>query len=107
MMTRIPAAIPIPPRTELPSANAHAAQPNDSVVSSVTKIRWKAFSDISVRLGSGRKIVQRPHRQSHQAGEKEHGESERGVDRLFLGQQMHEKTGDDKGIDTGDGEDHG
>src|SRR5271154_6573972 len=98
MMTKIPAATAIPPKTGLLSANAHAAQPNDSEVSSVTKIRWKAFSDILVHLGSGRKIVQRPHRQSHQPGEKKHGEGERGVNRFFLIQQVHEKSGDDEGV---------
>jgi hypothetical protein len=83
-MTKIPATIEIPPKSGQPFVNAQAAQPNDSVVSSVTKIRWKAFSDISMRLGSGRKIVQRPHRQAHQAGEKKHGEGERGEDRFFF-----------------------
>ena len=37
-MTRIPAATAIPPKTGLPDANAHTAQPNDSAVSSVTKM---------------------------------------------------------------------
>ena len=49
MMTKIPATIPTAPQPERPLLNAHAAQPNDSEVSSVTKIRWKAFRDISLQ----------------------------------------------------------
>src|SRR5437762_2866338 len=101
MMTKIPAATAIPPNVALPSANAHAAQPNASVVSSVTKIRWKAFSDISVRLGAGWKIVHRVNRQHKQPGDKKRGETQHGVDHFFFGQQVHEKAGDDKGVDAG------
>src|SRR5271167_4545116 len=99
MMTRIPAVTAIPPKTGLPSANAHAAQPNDSAVSSVTKIRWKAFSDILVRLGAGRKIVHRVNGQHKQPGDEKHGETQHGVDHFFLGKQVHEVAGDHKGVD--------
>ena len=80
----MPAAMLAQPKIALPAANAPAAQPNDNAVSRVTKIRWKAFSDILVGLSAGRKIVHRPERQAHQAGKKEQGESERGIDRFFL-----------------------
>ena len=85
-MTRIPAATAMPPKVGLPSANAHAAQPNDSEVSSVTKIRWKAFNDILMRLGSGRKIVQRVNGQHEQSGDEKHGETQDGVNHFLLGQ---------------------
>ena len=49
MMMRMPVAIPATPQPGWLLLNAHAAQPNDSEVSSVTKIRWKAFSDISIQ----------------------------------------------------------
>ena len=45
MITTIPATTPAPPQKGRPAMKAHAAQPNDNDVSSVTKIRWKAFSD--------------------------------------------------------------
>src|ERR1700719_3968420 len=97
MMTRIPATIPIAPKTGLPAVNAHAAQPNDSVVSSVTKIRWNAFSDISVSR-AGRKIVHGVKRQSHQSGKKENGEREERVNHFPFRNQVHEKSCDDEGI---------
>src|SRR5580700_8562179 len=97
MMTRIPATIPSAPKTFFPAKKAHALKPNDSVVSSVTKIRWKALSDISVRRAGG-KILQGIDRQPHQSGKKENGECEQRVDHFFLGNQVHEKSGDDKGV---------
>src|ERR1035437_3029107 len=106
MITKIPATIPDAPQKLLPVEKAHAAQPNDSAVSSVTKIRWKAFSDILVSGGSGRKIIHREHRQAHQPDEKNHRENEDGIDHFFLGQQVHEITGDEKGVHDGDGENH-
>src|SRR5580692_3487234 len=104
MTTKIPAAIAAKPKNGRPAMNAHAAQPNDSVVSSVTKIRWKALSDMSVGR-AGRKIVQGVKRQPHQSGKKENGEREQRVDHFFLGNQVHEKSGDDKGVGARDCED--
>jgi hypothetical protein len=42
----MPATIPVTPQNVLPAENAHAAQPKDSDVNNVTKIKWKAFNDI-------------------------------------------------------------
>src|SRR5277367_2778849 len=101
MMTRIPVIIPSAPKRFFPEKNAHALKPNDSVVSSVTKIRWNALSDILVRR-AGWKILQCVKRQSHQTGEKENCEREQRVDHFFLGNQVHQKSGDDKGVGAGD-----
>ena len=79
MITKMPAAIPVTPQNALPAANAQAAQPNDSEVSSVTKIKWKALSDISVHLSTGRKILHRVERQSQQSCKKEHSEAEQRI----------------------------
>ena len=57
------ATIPNAPIIGWPFVNAHAVKPNDSAVSSVTKIKWKAFNDILVQLRSRRKIVHRVKRQ--------------------------------------------
>src|SRR5580692_9086148 len=104
MMTRIPATIPTAPKTGLSAANAHTAHPNDSEVNNVTKIRWNALSDMSVRC-SGWKILQGVKRQSHQSGKKENGECEQCVDHFFLGNQVHEKSGDDEGVGARNHED--
>src|SRR5476649_2522683 len=104
MMTKIPATIPSAPKTFFPEKKAHALKPNDSVVSSVTKIRWNALSDISVRR-AGWEIVQCVKRQAHQSGKKENGERKQRVDHFFLGDQVHQKSGDDKGVGAGDCED--
>src|SRR5271169_4440587 len=101
-MTRIPVPTPAAPKTGSPALNAHAAKPNDSEVSSVTKIKWKAFNDILVNGGAGRKIVHRPHGQPHQAGEKKHGEGKHGIDHFLFGQQVHEIAGDEKRVHHGD-----
>jgi len=98
-MTRIAATIPSAPKITCPAIKAHALKPNDSVVSSVTKIRWNALSDILVSR-AGWKILQCVKRQSHQSGEKENGEREQRVDHFFLGNQMHEKSGNDEGVAT-------
>ena len=45
-MTKMPVVIPAAPQKLQPDWKAHAAQPNDSEVSNVTKMRWKAFNDI-------------------------------------------------------------
>jgi len=60
MMTRMPVAMAVTPQPGLPLLNAHAAQPKDSEVSSVTKIRWKAFSDISIQwvaVPTGKSVI--------------------------------------------------
>ena len=60
MITRMPVAIAATPQPGRPLLNAHAAQPKDSEVSSVTKIRWKAFSDISVQwvaVPTGKSVI--------------------------------------------------
>src|SRR5476649_1003809 len=104
MMTRIPVTIPSAPKRIFPERNAHALKPNESVVSSVTKIRWNALSDILVRR-AGRKILQSVKRQAHQPGKKENGEREQRVDHFFLGNQVHEKPGYNEGIGARDGKD--
>src|SRR5277367_1716868 len=104
MMTRIPAMIPSAPKTFFPEKKAQALKPNDSVVSNVTKIRWNALSDILVRR-AGRKILQCVKRQSHQTGEKESCEREQCVDHFFLGNQVHQKSGDDEGVAARDHKD--
>src|ERR1700689_1456016 len=104
MITKIPMAIPSTPKRIFPETKAHALKPNDSVVSSVTKIRWNALSDILVGR-AGRKILQGVKRQSHQSGKKENGEREQRVDHFFLRNQVHEKSGDNKGVGARDGED--
>jgi len=48
-MTRMPVAMAATPQPDRPLLNAHAAQPKQSEVSSVTKIRWKAFKDMSIQ----------------------------------------------------------
>ena len=103
-MTRIPVIIPSAPKRIFPDKKAHALKPNDSVVSSVTKIRWNALSDILVRR-AGWKILQGVKRQSHQSGEKENGEREQRVDHFFFGNQVHQKSGDDEGVSARDGKD--
>ena len=45
-MTKTPVITPATPQNVLPDWNAHAAQPNDSEVRSVTKMRWKAYRDM-------------------------------------------------------------
>src|ERR1700679_1310594 len=104
MMTRMPVTIPSAPKIIFPEKNAHALKPNDRVVNSVTKIRWNALSDILVRR-AGWKILQCVKRQAHQSGEKENGEREQRVDHFFLGNQVHEKSGNDKGVGARNGED--
>jgi len=96
-MTKIPATIPSAPKIIFPEKKAHVLKPNDSVVSNVTKIRWKAFSDISVSR-AGRKIVHGVKRQSHQSGKKENGEREERVNHFPFRNQVHEKSCDDEGI---------
>src|SRR5580700_6602788 len=100
-ITKTPATIPVTPQKALPSENAHAAQPNDSEVSSVTKIRWKAFSDISVDSGAERKIAHGPQRQAHQSREKEDSAGKDGIDHFSLRQQVHQKPGHHKGVADG------
>src|ERR1035438_7027765 len=105
MMTRMPVATPAAPNAGRPELNAHAAKPNDSAVSSVTKMRWNAFSDISMGR-AGREIVHGIERQRKQADDEEHGETEHGINHFLFRNQVHEKTGDDKGVSGGDAEDH-
>lgn len=47
MTTSTAVIMPSSPNTILPDANAHPVKPSDNVVSIVTKIRWKAFSDMA------------------------------------------------------------
>src|SRR5208282_6696180 len=103
-MTRIPAAMPSAPKSGRPAANPHAAQPNDSVVSSVTKMRWKALSDMLMGRARG-KIVHGVNRQPHQGRGEKHGKAEHGVNHFPLRNQVHEKSGDDKGVAAGDRQD--
>ena len=82
-MTKMPVAMASAPKSGLSAANAHAAQPNDSPVSSVTKMRWKALSDISMGRAR-REIVHGPDRQPDQAGDEKHGEAEHSVNHFLL-----------------------
>jgi len=45
-MTRPQATRPSNPKIIFPEQKAHAAKPSDNIVSVVTKIRWKALSDM-------------------------------------------------------------
>src|SRR5271163_343810 len=105
MTTKIPAAIPTKPKIGLPAMNANAAQPNDSVVRTLTKMRWKAFSDISMGRAR-RKILQGIKRQSHQPGKKKYGETEQCIDHFLFRNQVHEKSGDDESVGAGDRQDY-
>src|ERR1017187_4862269 len=100
MMTRMPVATPAAPNAGRPELNAHAAKPNDSAVSSVTKMRWKTFSDISMGRAR-RKIVHRVERQREQADNEKHGETEHGVNHPLFRNQVHEKAGHDEGVRGG------
>jgi len=164
-MTRKPAVIPPAPKASLPAENAQAAQPNASAVSTLTKTKWTALSDIfnqvaarfwaavalcryfhggqscqsarglahsrtlarfcprcenfSIRVYSCssavksffycsvidcamRHVLHRVNRQPHQSGEEKGREREQGINQLLLGEQVHEKTRDEKGVNARD-----
>lgn len=89
MITKMAAIIPPTPKRILPDANAHAENTSASVVSSVTKIRWNAFSDILVHGRSGREIAHRIPRQPEQTENEKNGKTQNGINHFLFRKQVH------------------
>src|ERR1017187_1630675 len=92
--------VPPSPREEYASI-PQAPKPNASITEAVTNSRWKALRDMSEPpVGEVR------HRDHHQHQKKNGGERQRGVNELFLGNQVHEIRGDERRLQRRDEEGH-